>query len=233
MLHNEHFSSKHILKILIIDNHVLFRDGLTILLESQPEFRVVAQADTIAEGMELIAECDPEVILMDVNLPDGSGLEATQRIISLWPEKNVVILSIDDSEDFILSAILHGAVGFIAKHMPKAHFLESIKGIQRGEAAISRRMTRLLIQDYTRMSKLNRPEVDAAMAALTFRELEVFGMLGSGASNQEIADALNIAENTVKSHVHKIFDKLNIRSRAEVRTFAQRIGQTDNGHIRK
>ncbi|HZW03156.1 MAG TPA: response regulator transcription factor [Anaerolineaceae bacterium] len=220
------------MKVLIIDDHVLFRDGLTSLLESQPEFSVIGQADTIHQGLQLIGQLDPDVILIDLTLPDGNGLEATQKIISRWPDANVVILSIHDSEDFVLSVIRHGAIGFIPKHMPKDHFLAAIKGIQFGEAAITRKMTRRLIQEFIRVSKVNSLEVDRPVEMLTFRELEVFRMLGTGASNREIADSLHIAENTVKSHVHKILDKLKLRSRVEARTFAFRIGQANGDRLR-
>lgn len=215
------------MKIFIIDEHALFRDGLTSLLASQPDFSVVGHADDIAQGMLLIPQNKPDVILLDLNQPDRSGLEAIRKIITRWPEVNVVILSNNDSDDFVLSVIRHGAIGFIPKHMPKEHFLAAIKAIQQGEAAITGKMTRQLIQEYVRVSKVTTPDVDGAMESLTYRELEVFRMLGTGASNREIADNLNISENTVKSHVHKILEKLKLRSRIEARSFALRLNKTN------
>lgn len=220
------------MKVLIIDDHVLFRDGLTSLLESQPDFTVIGQADTIAQGIQLIGQLNPDVILIDLNLPDGNGLDATQKIVARWPDANVVILSIHDSEDFILSVIRHGAIGFIPKHMPKDHFLAALRGIHAGEAAITRKMTRRLIQEYIRVSKVNSFESDRPVEMLTYREMEVFRMLGTGATNREIADNLHIAENTVKSHVHNILEKLKLRSRVEARTFAYRIGQANGERYR-
>lgn len=219
------------MKILIIDEHVLFRDGLTSLLASQPDFTVVGYADTIPQGMLLIPQLKPDVILLDLNQPDRNGLEAIQKIVTRWPEANVVILSNDDSEDFVLSVIRHGAIGFIPKHMPKEHFLASLKAIQQGEAAITGKMTRQLIQEYARVSKITTPDLDSAMESLTFRELEVFRLLGTGASNREIADDLNISENTVKSHVHKILEKLKLRSRIEARSFALRLSKPNSADI--
>jgi len=216
-------SKSKLMKILIVDHQALFREGLTGLLENQPEVTLVQQAGTIAQGLCLIPEINPDIILVDLDLPDGNGLEAVQKILECWPDANVAILSIHNSEEYALSAIRYGAIGFIPKDMPKEHFLATIRGIHHGEAAITRKMTRRLIQEYNRMSRIQAPNFDGKLKTLTFREYEVFELLSTGFSNREIAARLHIAENTVKSHVHNILEKLNLRSRSEARALAMHI----------
>lgn len=219
------------MKILIVDDHVLFRDGLTVLLECHPEFSVVGLAETVVQCLQLIPQLKPDAVLMDIDLPDGNGLEAAQKIISVWPEIKVVVLSSQDSDEYALSAYRHGAAGFIAKNTPKEHFLSAMKAVQQGEIAITRKLTRRLIEEYIRMCKIQKQATEGVMEALTYRELEVFHLLGMGASNREIGENLHITENTVKSHVHNILDKLKLRSRLEARNIANKLAQV-NGAAR-
>lgn len=211
------------MKILIVDDHVLFREGLVSLLSNQRDIHVVGEVGTIREAISNVTDLKPDVVLMDVYLQDGDGLEAIKTILSKRAETKVVVLTMYDSEEVLFQAIRNGAVGYLLKNIPMSKLVLSLRAIKRGEAALSREMTHRLISEFQRLGKTyeyDRTDLDA----LTPRELEVLQLLSTDASNQEIADNLIIAENTVKVHVHNILEKLNVRNRREAGKFARRQG---------
>ncbi len=212
------------MRLFIVDDHVLFREGLVSIFESQPDFNVVGQAGSVREALDQIYDAGPELALIDLNLPDGDGLELTATILAKNPNLAIVILTIFDSDELLFESIRIGAKGFILKNTPRAELLASLRAIQRGEAALSRTMTRRFLDEFGRMGKVQAQPATPAVDALTEREMEVLRELGAGVSNQEIAGNLCITENTVKSHVHNILTKLNMQNRNEAIRFARRIG---------
>jgi len=212
------------MKILIVDDHVLFREGLASLIAKQPDLKVVGEAGSVAEAVELSRALKPDMILMDFNLPDGNGLDATQIILADQPNMKIVFLTIYEDDDRLFSAIRSGAQGYLLKNIPVVKLLAALRGlIEKGEAAITRQMTTRLMEEFTHTRK-SESEGSNALSELTNREREILRYLASGATNQEIALKLVISENTVKNHVHNILEKLNLRSRREVLDFARRNG---------
>jgi two-component system NarL family response regulator len=208
-------------RILVVDDQVLFREGLVGLLKGQSDLKVVGEASTVAEAIEMARELKPDLVLMDFALPDGTGLEATETILAERPETNIVFLTIHEQDDRLFSAIRCGAKGYLLKNVPVSKLLSYLRGIERGEAAISLTMAGHILQEFHRQ----RPRSDTGrvkIGDLTLREEEVFRELVTGATNQEIAERLVISENTVKVHVSNILAKLNLRNRREAASYARK-----------
>jgi two-component system nitrate/nitrite response regulator NarL len=221
---------KTAMKILIVDDHVLFREGLVSLLAKQPDLTVVGEAGSASEAITKTCELKPDLVLMDLHLPDSDGLEAIKIILSKMPNTRVVVLTVYESEDLLFSAIRNGAFGYLHKNMPLAKLLLSLRAIKRGEAALTRNMASRLVAEFQRMGKTSqndKPELEI----LTPREMEVLELLGSKASNHEIAERLVISENTVKVHVHNILEKLNFQNRYQAGRFARRQGIGSPGDV--
>lgn len=206
--------------ILIVDDHVLFREGLVSILDAQPRFRVVGQADSIAGAIVLTRKLRPQLVLMNMNLPDGTVVDATKIILAEVPETKIIALTVHEDEELLFEAIRAGAIGYLSKHSRAAELLETLKGVMRGEAGISRTTARRILDEFVRLS----PHHSGEAPTLTARELEVLRELANGASNQEIAERLVISENTVKNHVRNLLAKLHFHSRHEAADYARRRG---------
>lgn len=207
------------MKILLVDDHVLFREGLRSLLDAQPDFEVVGEASTVQETIEAAHKLQPDLVLMDFGLPDGTGLEATQAILADRPETNIVFLTVHEDDHRLFAAIRGGAKGYLLKNVPVGQLLAMLRGVERGEAALLPEMTSRILVEFSRLKPT--PELERnGVGELTSRELEVLQQLATGATNREIADRLIIAENTVKNHVRSILTKLNLRNRREAASFA-------------
>jgi DNA-binding NarL/FixJ family response regulator len=211
-------------RILVVDDHILFREGLISLINSQPDFAVVGEASTVADAIRLAQELSPEIILMDYGLPDGTGVEAAQAILSTNPQIKIVFLTVHDNDSFLFEAIRSGARGYLLKNMPVSKLMAALRALERDEAAISRQMAARIMQEFARLSKTGGMVSDAALTTLTRRELEVLIALASGASNEEIAGRMFISVSTVKNHIHNILEKLNLKNRRELAHFAERHG---------
>jgi DNA-binding NarL/FixJ family response regulator len=209
------------MKVMIVDDHILYREGLANMLDNYPDFSVIGEAGTVREAVEKALDLNPDLILMDISLPDGTGLEALKAIISQRPDTKVVMLTIHETEDLLLSAIRNGAVGYLVKSITMAKLVLSLRALERGETALSRTMTTRIVDEYQRVSKTGYRD-DKALDLLTVREEEILKMLGKGAGNQEIARQLVISTNTVKVHIHNILKKMNFRNRKEAAQFARR-----------
>ena len=212
-------------RVLVVDDHTLFRQGLISLLSSQKDFSVAGEASSVREAIEKSGTLTPDMILLDINLPDGSGLDAIRQILSLSPASKVVLLTVYESDDFLLIALANGAKGYIFKTMPVAGLLAALRGVRRGEAAITRVMADRILDEYSRlMSTMIQGSSTVDVNQLSQRELEVLHLLGAEATNRSIAERLFISEHTVKIHVHHILDKLNLTNRREAAKFARRRG---------
>lgn len=210
------------MRVLLVDDHVLFRQGLVSLLDIQPDFSVIGEASSVREGIAMASELQPDVVLMDFGLPDGSGLDATQAILSDRPETNIVFLTIHEEDDRLFAAIRSGAKGYLLKNVPITKLLDFLRGIEQGRTAITRSMASRVIDEFARIgSGRDHDKGDQPLDELTLRELEVLQQLATGATNREIADHLVIAENTVKNHVSNILTKLHLENRREAANFAR------------
>jgi len=205
-------------RVLLVDDHLLFRKGLARLLDAQPDFDVVGEA---ADGLEAIEQTQllhPDLVLMDIRMPNCDGLEATQRIKDQMPDMKVVMLTVSDDEQDLATAVRYGADGYLLKDLLPETLFQQLRGLMTGEAPISRGMTGKL---FHQLARRNQPVVQpAAAAALSAREGEVLALIVQGYSNREIGEALGIARNTVKNHTRSILAKLGVRNRVQAAAYA-------------
>jgi len=208
-------------RLLLVDDHVLFREGLISLLAPQPDFRVIGQAGSAQEAIITAHTLQPDIILMDFTLPDGTGLEATLAILAERPETKIVFLTVHEDNDALFAAIRAGAVGYLFKNTRSAELLKRLRAVARGEAGISPVVALRILDEFSKTTT-SLPQDDPAKVELTSREIEVIRELAQGASNRDIARRLVISENTVKNHVRNVLAKLHLRNRREVVEYAQR-----------
>jgi DNA-binding NarL/FixJ family response regulator len=208
------------MKIIIVDDHVLFREGLAAIIRSESDFEIIGQAGTVQEATELVKALKPDMVLMDFGLPDGTGAEATRAILNEHPACQVVFLTMSEEDEHLFAAIRSGARGYLLKNMRPTKLISSLKSVQRGESALSRTMTLRLMEELAR----SKAAPQAVEPTLTRREMEVLRELATGCSNQEIAERLFISENTVKYHVHSILEKLNLSDRRDAALYARERG---------
>ncbi len=207
------------MKIIIVDDHNLFREGLATILRQEADIEVVGLVGNVQEAVDVVHMLKPDIVLMDFNLPDGTGVEATRKIIQDYPNCKIIFMTMSDREEDMLAAIRAGAVGYLMKNMTPSKLVASLRAVQRGESALSRSMTLRLMRELSR-TKEPEPAGDPALGKLTPREKEILVELATGKSNQEIARQLYISENTVKYHVHSILEKVNLRDRKELAQFS-------------
>ncbi|MBI4332471.1 MAG: response regulator transcription factor [Chloroflexi bacterium] len=215
-------------KVLLADDHKLFREGLASLLESQKDIEVVGQAQDGEEAVRKTRELMPDLILMDLGMPVINGQEATRIIKSEMPYVKIVVLTVHDEDENLLEAVKSGAQGYLLKNIGVSELLESIRGMSRGEAAISRIMAGKILGEFTRLSQQSAIAADPS-ANLTIREQEVLRLVAKGAGNAEIAAKLAISENTVKNHLRNILAKLHVQNRSQAASFAMKKGLVKTG----
>ncbi len=211
------------MRILLVDDHVLLREGLYNLLCLQPDFEVVGEAGTVKQAVALAEALSPDLILMDFGLPDGTGLEATRLILARQPAIQIVFLTVHEDDDRLFDAVRAGARGYLLKNVPVARLVEYLRGLERGEAAITPALASRVLAEFAQTGC--RQAVDETeFKGLTLREIEVLRELAQGVTNYEIASRLVISENTVKNHVRNILAKLHLRNRREAAIFARQQG---------
>ncbi len=211
------------MRILIVDDHILFREGLVGLLKSQPDMQVVGECGTVQEAIETALELRPDTILMDFSLPDGTGLQATRSILTSLPHTQVIFLTVHENDERLIAAMREGARGYLLKNLSVNKLLASLRALERGEVALSRSMMARIIEEFAQSVPSNNSS-PSPLVSLTAREIEVLQELAGGITNQEIANRLFISENTVKNHVHNILDKLKLNNRREAIDFAHKYG---------
>ncbi|MGV9680811.1 response regulator [Nocardia sp. NPDC003482] len=215
--------------VLIADDQAMVRQGFGALLAAQPDISVVGDA---ANGKIAVAEAKrlrPDVVLMDVRMPELNGLDAARAILAAGfdPPVRVLMLTTFDIDDYVYEALSLGASGFLLKDAPADELVRAVRVVAEGQALLAPTVTRRLIADVT--SRRTRPKPTAALDALTPREREVLELVARGMSNTEIAEALFVAEQTVKTHVSKVFSKLDLRDRAQAVVLAYESGLVTPG----
>jgi len=213
---------KRKIRILLADDHNIMRRGLRLLLERHPEFEVVGEAADGREAAERAEASPPDVAVLDIAMPNLSGIEAAQRIRAALPQVAVIILSMHSDEGYVLRALKAGAKAYLLKDSAENDLIEAIRAVSEGKAFFSPEISRILVEDYVREMKSRGAEDSYEL--LTSREREILHLLAEGKSNKDIATALNLSLYTVETHRRNLQDKLNLHSLAELILYAVRKG---------
>jgi DNA-binding NarL/FixJ family response regulator len=215
------------LRILLVDDHVLFRKGLGALLSARQDMEVVGEAGDGLQAIDQAREKVPDVILMDIHMPECDGLEAVRTIKREMPHVHIIMLTVSDDDRDLFTAIKNGAEGYLLKSLEPYQLFEMLEGVRRGEAPISGAMAAKILQEFRQPDKRLAPKPEAR-EALTPREIEVLKGVVEGATNKEIAEALVVTENTVKIHLRNILERLHLQNRIQAAVYAVREGLVDD-----
>lgn len=208
-------------KIIIIDDHQLFREGVKRILDFEDSFEVIAEGDDGNDVLSLYEKHLPDVVLMDINMPTKNGVEATGELLVKYPEAKVIILSIHDDESYVSHALKTGALGYMLKEMDAIAIVAAIKVVAKGGSYLHPKVTRNLVAEFRRLSErenkgnFHQTEIRRPFHLLTKRECEVLQLLTDGQSNRTIGETLFISEKTVKNHVSSILQKMNVNDRTQ------------------
>jgi DNA-binding NarL/FixJ family response regulator len=213
-----------VITVAVVDDQELVRAGFRVLIESDPDLEVVGEASNGTEAIEVVAAASPDVVLMDVRMPEMDGIEATRRIYADESSTSkVIMLTTFDRDEFVHEALRAGASGFLVKDTRPTDLLDGIKIVAGGEALLAPQITRRLIEEFAR-SSATPVAAPAALDALTEREREVLTLVAAGLSNHEIADKLVMSPATAKTHVSRVLTKLDARDRAQLVVIAYETG---------
>lgn len=210
--------------IAIIDDHQLFREGVKRILDFEKTFEVIAEGDDGSEAVALVERYQPDVVIMDINMPTLNGVEATRQLIETYPNTRVIILSIHDDENYVQHALKTGACGYLLKEMDADTLIEAVKIVADGGSYLHPRVTHNLVKEYRRLALeekgqsadyVRQVEIRRPLHLLTRRECEVLQLLADGKSNRGIGETLFISEKTVKNHVSNILQKMNVNDRTQ------------------
>jgi DNA-binding NarL/FixJ family response regulator len=213
---------KKAIRILLADDHNIMRRGLRLLLERQAGFEVVAEAADGREAAERAEATRPDVVVLDIAMPNMSGIEAAQRIRAVLPQAAIVILSMHSDEGYVLRALKAGAKGYLLKDSAESDLIEAIKAVSEGKAFFSPEISKILVEDYVR--DMRKRGAEDSYELLTAREREILHLLAEGKSNKDIATLLDLSLYTVETHRRNLQDKLNLHSLAELILYAVRKG---------
>jgi two-component system, NarL family, response regulator DegU len=208
-------------RIVIIDDHQLFREGIKRILQFEENLEVVAEGADGSEALALVEKYRPDIVIMDINMPHINGVEATRQLVETYPDTKVVVLSIHDDENYVMHALQTGASGYLLKEMDADTLVEAVKVVAEGGSYLHPKVTHNLIKEYRRLStekneqEETKREICLPLHLLTRRECEVLQLLADGKSNRGISEALFISEKTVKNHVSNILQKLNVNDRTQ------------------
>lgn len=216
------------IRLLLVDDHELFRKGLARLFEQEPGFAVVGEAKDGAEAFKKAKGFKPDLVLMDIHMPGSSGIQATQQIREVLPAIKVVILTVSEEDKDLFEAIKYGAHGYLLKNVRPEALFETIRSVFRGEAAISGATAAKILNEFARQAR--KPREENYEEKLSVREQEVLQLLTEGRTNKEIGNRLAIAENTVKNHLKNILGKLHLENRVQAATFALEKGIVPKKH---
>jgi DNA-binding NarL/FixJ family response regulator len=209
------------IRVLVADDQAMVRAGLKLLLSGEPDIDVVAVAATGREAVAQASRLHPDVVLMDIRMPELNGLEATRQILAGDDSARVLVLTTFNLDEYVYEALRAGASGFVLKDDPPESLIAAVRTIASGEALLSPTVTSAVIRQFSRLHRQPPPQ---AVTSLTSRELEVFRLISEGLSNAEIGTALFISDTTVKTHVTRLLSKLQLRDRAQAIVLAYRSG---------
>lgn len=210
------------IRILLADDHTVMRTGLRLVLERQPDFKVVAEA---GDGREAVAQAEsakPDVAVLDIAMPNLNGIEAARQIAAKFPSVSIVILSMHSDEAYVLRALKAGARAYLLKESAEADLINAIRAVREGKAFFSPAISRMLVEDYVR--QLQDRDVEDSYELLTPREREILQLLAEGKSNKDVANLLNLSLYTVETHRGNLMEKLNLHSVPELILYAVRKG---------
>lgn len=210
------------IRILLADDHTIIRSGIKLLLEQQPDFKVVAEASDGREAVELVSKHHPDVAVLDIGMPELNGIEATRQIASTAASTQVVILSMHADEGYVLRALKAGARGYILKNSAEADLIRAIRSVAEGKSFFSPVISKMLLDDYVR--QLRDKQVEDSYDLLTPREREILQLLAEGKTNKEVANILHLSVYTVDTHRGNILQKLNLHGVPELILYAVRKG---------
>ena len=210
------------IRVVIVDDHALFRRGLENVLAAEPDLAVVGEAEDGVDAVALVASLAPDVVLMDVRMPRASGIEATRQIRLSQPNTKIVMLTVSDDEEDLYESVKAGANGYLLKEVSIEEVADAVRSVARGHSLISPSMASKLLHEFNELSRRADERMKSASPRLTGRELEVLKRVAKGLSNREISSELFISENTVKNHVRNILEKLHLHSRMEAVVYAMR-----------
>ncbi|MDK2784703.1 MAG: hypothetical protein PWQ41_1671 [Bacillota bacterium] len=212
------------IRVLVVDDHPLVRSGIRKVVELEDDIEIVGEAGTAREALSEVAATRPDVVLMDLDLPDASGVEATRQIKQKYPNVGVVALTIHDDRDYLLEMVRAGAEGYVLKDVEPGGLVSAIRAIKQGNSYMSPPAAKKLLGEFTRLASGGEEE---KVDGLTAREQEVLCLIARGQSNKEIGKTLAISEKTVKNHVTSIFRKIGVDDRTEAALYAIRRGLVD------
>jgi DNA-binding NarL/FixJ family response regulator len=208
------------IRVLIVDDHALFRRGLTQVLQSEDGIEVVGEGEDGEDAIRQAEELAPDVVLMDVHMPRTSGIEATRRLAEARPATRVLMLTVSDEENDLYEAIKAGATGYLLKEISIEEVADAVRAVMQGQTLISPSMASKLIQEFNSLARRAEERQAVPAPRLTDRELEVLKLVARGHTNKDIGEQLYISENTVKNHVRNILEKLHLHSRMEAVIYA-------------
>jgi two-component system NarL family response regulator len=210
------------IRVLVVDDHALFRRGLEMVLEQEPDIEVVGEASDGAEALEKAVETAPDIVLMDVRMPKRGGIDACTAIKDAVPSAKIIMLTISDEEADLYDAIKAGAMGYLLKEISIEEVASAIRAVHGGQSLISPSMASKLLNEFASMIKRSDERQQVPTPRLTDREMEVLRLVAKGMNNRDIAKQLFISENTVKNHIRNILEKLQLHSRMEAVVYAVR-----------
>ncbi|MEU3898714.1 MULTISPECIES: response regulator transcription factor [unclassified Streptomyces] len=213
-----------VIRVVIADDQQMVRQGFTVLLNTQADIEVIGQAVDGLDAVSKVAELVPDVVLMDIRMPELGGIEATRRIVGANPDIRVLVLTTFDLDEYVYEALVAGASGFLLKDASADQLAEAVRVVAAGDALLAPGVTRRLITEFSRMRDRPRAPLKERVGDLTERETEVLALIAQGLSNAEIAQRLVVAEQTVKTHVGRILVKLGLRDRTQAAVFAYETG---------
>lgn len=210
------------IRILLADDHNVMRAGLRLLLERQSGFKVTSEASDGRQAVEQAEATKPDVVVLDIAMPNLGGIEAAQRISAMLPQARIIILSMHSDESYVLRALKAGAKGYLLKDSAENDLIEAIRAVSQGKAFFSPEISNILVEDYVR--EMKKRGTEDSYELLTPREREILQLLAEGKSNKDIATSLNLSLYTVETHRRNLQDKLNLHSLAELILYAVRKG---------
>jgi two-component system response regulator NreC len=210
------------IRIVLADDHTIIRSGLRLLLEQQPDFKVVAEAADGRQAVQLVSKHHPDVVILDIGMPQLNGIEATRQIVAQESHPNVVILSMHSDESYVLRALKAGARAYILKNAAEADLIRAVQAVSEGKSFFSPVISKMLLEDYVR--QVREKEVEDSYDLLTPREREILQLIAEGKTNKEIATILGLSTHTIETHRGNILEKLNLHSVPELILYAVRKG---------